>query len=76
VAKPVEAKIIYTATDRQIFNDIFLDINHDGTNDFACTLFYNYESSGSSRYLQVVPRSNNQVVGHNSIAPRLKPEPT
>jgi hypothetical protein len=72
LAKPAEAKVIYTPTHQQIFNDIFIDINHDGVNDFACTLFYNYASGASSRYLHVAPRSNNQVVGHKSIASALK----
>jgi hypothetical protein len=72
LAKPAQAKIVYTPAHQQIFNDVFIDINHDGINDFACTLFYNYESGASSRYLQVVPRSNNQAVGHDGSASALK----
>jgi hypothetical protein len=37
LASPAEAKIVYTKTHRLLpgGKEIFLDLNHDGTNDFG-----------------------------------------
>jgi hypothetical protein len=75
LAKPAEAKIVYTPTNQPISWITPIDLNHDGINDFACTTwaFYN---SGSSHYLKIGLNSGssftNQVVGRGSIASALK----
>jgi hypothetical protein len=66
LARPAEAKIVYTPADRWLpLNQTFyLDLNHDGVNDFRFSLRSNAWSTGFARSLIVGRQSKNAVFGY------------
>jgi len=78
-----QAKIIYTPANVHINGDVYVDLNHDGINDFRFSTTHHTftgaarpETSfaGSTAQLRVYPvGSRNQIWGHSSYASALKP---
>jgi len=75
LAQPAQAKIIYTPTHKRlpINQDFFLDLNHDGTNDFKFHIVDSGNARGSQTHdsfaaLYVYPvAAGNEVVGKNGF---------
>jgi hypothetical protein len=75
LSQPADARIVYTATHKNIGANqkLLLDLNHDGTTDF--TLLDAYGASGTviNAGLSAVPAAGNAVAGMRSLAYALKP---
>lgn len=67
-AQPMEAKIVYTPTHRQLLQNqsLNLDLNHDGTADFSLK-FYRLASSSSGNRLVVSHLSVKGLGGANAV---------
>jgi hypothetical protein len=65
LALPAEAKIVYTKTHRLIPNgkEIFLDLNHDGINDFGLFVTYNQFARTYMFSLELDARNNSFFLG-------------
>jgi hypothetical protein len=57
-ATPAQAEVVYTPIDRPIHSNYFVDLNHDGINDFQITS-YDYSDEGE---VQVFPMQGNRIV--------------
>jgi len=66
LSQPAEAKIVYTPADKWLpLNQTFyLDLNHDGVDDFRFSLRSNTWSTGFARSLIVGRQSKNAVFGY------------
>jgi hypothetical protein len=66
LAQPAEAKVVYTPAHKwlPLNHAFYLDLNHDGMNDFRFLLHSRVWSTGFSRSLVVEPQSNNGVFGY------------
>jgi hypothetical protein len=83
LAEPAEAKIFYTPAHVQIIGNVYLDLNHDGINDFRFSTTHHTSTglahagtffSKSNAQLRVYPvGTRNQIWGHSSYASALKP---
>jgi hypothetical protein len=68
LAQPAEARIVYTPAYRTIgdlTNPLFLDLNHDGVNDFRVYVLGGF-STGSWRFIMEVRPANSSVVSNQA----------
>lgn len=66
LAQPAEAKIAYTPAYKKVLTNggpAFLDLNHDGVNDFYLTNVLGGRSTTQFWVLKVVPGHGNQIFG-------------
>jgi len=78
-----QAKIVYTPAHVQILGNVYLDLNHDGINDFRFSTTHRSGTGAahagtffrtSAAQLRVYPvGTRNQIWGHSSYASALKP---
>jgi hypothetical protein len=75
LAQPAEAKIVYTPADENIGPITYLDLNHDGINDFKFTTHHTAHSthclSGSAALAVYGSRLANKISGESVFASAL-----
>lgn len=73
LAQPAEARIVYTPAHRRITvsKDVFLDLNHDGRNDFKFHALKSTFSNGTFLALNVYPEGEGEIWGANTLASAL-----